>query len=170
MPNGPGAPQRWPFHQNTRTLPASPVGLRLASGAPVRWLTSKLPRPALCTPPSSHAWLNASPPSRMGSLADRVDPPGTCRFVRRQRHRRKPSMARQADHETHSGPLAVWTEATVSVEMAPVAGCFTRSDLAQPAGPRRRHPPVPGAAHRCRGAEQHGPARGGHLHQLSPRA
>jgi len=35
-PNGPDAPQRWPFHQSTWTLSASPVGLSLASGAPVR--------------------------------------------------------------------------------------------------------------------------------------
>jgi len=40
MPNGPDAPQRWPFHQSTCTLSASPVGLSLASGAPVRWLVS----------------------------------------------------------------------------------------------------------------------------------
>jgi len=35
-------------------------------------------------------------------------------------------MARQADPETHPGPLAAWTEAAVSVGMAPFAGCFTR--------------------------------------------
>ncbi len=35
-------------------------------------------------------------------------------------------MARQADLETHPGPLAAWTEAAVSVGMAPFAGCFTR--------------------------------------------
>ncbi len=40
MPGGPEAPQRWPFHQSTSTLSASPVGLSLASGAPARWLVS----------------------------------------------------------------------------------------------------------------------------------
>jgi len=40
MPNGPEAPQRWPFHQSTWTLSASPVGLSLASGAPVHSLVS----------------------------------------------------------------------------------------------------------------------------------
>jgi len=40
MPNGPGAAQRWPFHQSTCTVSASPVGLSLANGAPVRSLVS----------------------------------------------------------------------------------------------------------------------------------
>ncbi len=35
-------------------------------------------------------------------------------------------MARQADSETHPGLLAAWNEATVSVGLAPFAGCFTR--------------------------------------------
>ena len=41
MPNGPEAPQRWPFHQSTCTLSASPVGLSLAMGIPVRSLRSE---------------------------------------------------------------------------------------------------------------------------------
>ncbi|HEY0203794.1 MAG TPA: transposase [Acetobacteraceae bacterium] len=35
-------------------------------------------------------------------------------------------MARQADPETHPGLFAAWTEATVSIGLAPFAGCFTR--------------------------------------------
>ncbi len=38
MPSGPDAPQRRPFHQSTCTLSASPVGLSLAMGTPVRVL------------------------------------------------------------------------------------------------------------------------------------
>jgi hypothetical protein len=70
-------------------------------------------------------------------------------------------MASQADPD-HPGPLATW--------MAPFAGCFTRPTRANLLVLVAGVILFPGAAHRCRGAEQRGPARGGHLHQLPSRA